>query len=480
MKPSSNAMSSLFQRSVPLLVLLLFGIALSGGAPGHERHDAPRQQAPPNVLIFVADDAGWSDFGVYGNEVITTPNVDRLAETGLRVAYAFLTTPQCSPSRISILSGKYPHATGAEDLHMPLPEAEILLPTLLKEQGYFTGHMRKTHYGPNGERQFDWYSQAVEDFPEFLEAAGDHPFFLWVGFRDPHRGYQQGAFDPPHDPAEVIVPPFLADTPETRADLALYYDEIARMDQNIGRFLEALDARGLRENTLVVFLSDNGMPFPAAKGTLYDAGIRTPLIFSWPAGIEVGAVAQGPVSVIDLAPTLLELAGTPPPEAMQGQSIRALLQKPSLPGRSYVFSERNWHNCDEHMRSVRTARYKLIRNAYVELPHGTPADASRSPSWYSLIRRKKQGALTWPQQRIFQVPRPRIELYDLQKDPGEFYNVADEADYAEVVRELTAVLDQWIDETGDFPPTIRRRDDNTDRITGVKFTQKIPPMREMR
>ena len=264
MKPK-QALSP-FQRSVRLLVLLLFGLALSGGAPGHERHEAPRQQAPPNVLIFVADDAGWSDFGVYGNEAITTPNVDRLAATGLRVEYAFLTTPQCSPSRISILSGKYPHATGAEDLHMPLPDGEVLLPTLLKEQGYFTGHMRKTHYGPNGERQFDWYSQAVDDFPRFLEATGDQPFFLWVGFRDPHRGCQDGAFDPPHDPTDVIVPPFLADTPETRADLALYYDEIARMDRDIGHFMDTLDARGLRENTLVIFLSDNGMPFPAAKG----------------------------------------------------------------------------------------------------------------------------------------------------------------------------------------------------------------------
>ncbi len=473
--PSANAMTSRFPRSLSYLILVLLATTLGGGA---SRYAFTHQEAPPNVLVFVADDAGWNDFGIYGNEAITTPHIDRLAATGLRVASAFLTAPQCSPSRISILSGKYPHATGAEDLHMPLPDGEVLLPALLQDQGYFTGHMRKTHYGPNGERQFNWYAEAIDDFPQFLDAAGSAPFFLWVGFRDPHRGYQAGAFDPPHDPADVLVPPFLADTPETRADLALYYDEIARMDQNIGRFMDVLTTRGLRDNTLVIFLSDNGMPFPAAKGTLYDAGIRTPLIFSWPSAIKAGTVAQGPVSVIDLAPTLLDLSGATPPATMHGESVRNLLEDPSVPGRPYVFSERNWHNCDEHMRSVRTARYKLIRNAYTELPHCTPADASRSPSWYSLIHMKKQGALTWPQQRIFQAPRPRIELYDLEKDPGEFNNVADEAAYAAVVNELTHVLDQWIDETGDFSPMTRRRDDNTDRITGVKFTPKIPPMRE--
>ena len=274
----------------------------------------------------------------------------------------------------------------------------------------------------------------------------------------------------------MTVPPYLADTPETRADLALYYDEIARMDANIGRFIAELERRDLRENTLVVFLSDNGMPFPRAKGTAYDAGIRTPLIFSWPARIESGTTYEGLVSVIDLAPTLLDLAGAEPPPLMHGQSLRAMLTDTQTPGRPYIFSERNWHNCDEHIRSVRTARYKLIRNAYTHLPLCTPADASRSPSWFSLIRLKKEGTLTPAQARLFEVPRPRIELYDLERDPGEFNNVADEPAYQDAVRELAAVLDQWIDETGDFPPQMRRRDDNTDRITGVKFTQKIPPM----
>ena len=193
-------------------------------------------EARPNVIVFVADDLGWRDTGAYGNSVIHTPNIDRLARSGLRVQHAFVTSPQCSPSRISMLTGKYPHATGVEDLHTPLPEMERILPSYLQAQGYFTGHMAKTHYGPNGERQFQWYSPETADaFPAFLDSAGTRPFFLWVRFHDRHRPYERGAVPSPHSPARVMVPPHLADTPETRVDLARYYDEIAAHDPGAHR-----------------------------------------------------------------------------------------------------------------------------------------------------------------------------------------------------------------------------------------------------
>ena len=434
--------------------------------------------APPNILIFIADDAAWDDFGTYGNPGIQTPNIDRLAESGLRVERAFLTIAQCSPSRISILTGRYPHATGAEDLHMPLPDSLRILPSPLQEAGYFAGHMQKQHYGEHANAQFQWYSPDLsEAFPDFLDEADGRPFFLWVGFSDPHRTY--GDAPSVHDPADVRVPPQLADTPETRADLAQYYDEIARMDGHIGAMLDTLEARGLRENTLVVFLSDNGMPFPRAKGTAYDAGIRTPLLFSWPDVIEPGAVyGSGLVSVVDLAPTLLELAGAELLDGMQGESFRTLLESPSsYAGREHVFAERNWHDCDEHIRAVRTARYKLIRNeAYTAVPLCTAADIGDSPSWRSLLRLKEEGALTPEQSRLFDAPRARVELYDLENDPGEFHNLAADSAYTDVLRELVAVLETWMAETSDFPATQRLRDDHTDRITGARFSDQIPPM----
>lgn len=447
-------------------LLLLFAAPLAGAA-----------EQPPNIVVFIADDAGWSDFGAYGNRVVRTPNLDGLAASGVVFENAFLTTASCSPSRISILSGRYPHATGAEDLHTPLPAGVDLLPAHLAREGYFTGHMRKTHYGPEGERQFDWFSeQTWEGLPDFLDEARDRPFFLWVGFRDPHRPYSADAVDPPHDPGKVAVPPYLVDDEATRADLALYYDEISRMDREIGRMLAELDRRDLREDTLVVFLSDNGMPFPRAKATAYDAGIRAPLIVSWP-GVTRGGIRYGGLaSVIDLAPTLLEAAGAEVPPSFQGESFAAALTDQAAPGREYVFAERNWHNCDEHIRAVRGPRHKLIRNAYTELPLCTPADASRSPSWYSLTAAREAGELTPGQARLFEAPRPVIEVYDLESDPHELVNLAGRPEVEQIARQLSRVLDAWIEETEDFPPSRRRRADNTDRVTGVKFSPKVPPL----
>jgi arylsulfatase A-like enzyme len=438
------------------------------------------QATPPNIIVLVGDDLGWRDLGAYGNRVIRTPHIDRLASSGLRVTLAFGTSPQCSPSRISMLSGKYAHTTRTEDLHTPLPGGEQILPSLLQDAGYFTGHMAKTHFGPNAERQFEWYARAVADsLPAFLNAAGDRPFFLWVGFHEPHRPYRD-SIPRVHSPGRVSIPPYLTDTPETRTDLARYYDAIAHMDTQIGRVLEEIERRKLRENTLVVFLSDNGAPFPREKGTLYDAGTRTPLIFSWPRVVRPGSIYERTVvSTVDLAPTILEVAGVTPPENMRKRSLATLFSDPdAYAGSGYAFSERNWHDCDEHQRAVRTARFKLIRtDAYTELPLCTAADIGGSPSFQALRARARSGRLTTAQRRLFEAPRARVELYDVAADPWELRNVADDPRYAREVRELTAILQKWMEETDDFPAAYRVRDDNTDRITGVPFSPKIPPLR---
>jgi arylsulfatase A-like enzyme len=460
----------------PNRLLLPFLSVIAAGALS-----AQTLPARPNIVVFVGDDLGWRDTRPYGNAAVRTPDLERLARSGLLVRYAFGTSPQCSPSRISILSGRYSHATRTEDLHTPLPPGERLLPSYVRAAGYFTGHLAKTHYGPLAEQQFEWYAEeTAAALPGFLDAAGGRPFFLWVGFHEPHRPYD--SMPPPggHDPARVSVPPHLADTPETRTDLARYYDAIARMDSAIGAMVGELERRGLRDSTLVVFLSDNGAPFPREKGTLYDSGTRTPLIFSWPAVVRAGtSYDRGQVSTIDLMPTLLELAGGSVPPSVQGTSFRELLTAPeSYAGREYVFSERNWHDCDEHQRAVRTARYKLIRtDAYTSLPLCTAADIGASPSFLALRARAREGRLTPAQRRLFEAPRARIELYDLQRDPWELTNLADHPAQAARVRQLAAVLQTWMEETDDFPAAYRVRDDHTDRVTGIQFSPMIPPLR---
>jgi arylsulfatase A-like enzyme len=463
---------------VVAIALLALGLA---ARPAFAIH-SPAER-PPNIVVLVADDLGWRDTEPYSDAAVRTPNIARLARDGLLIRYAFGTSPQCSPSRISMLSGRFSHATRTEDLHTPLPDGVRLLPSLLQEAGYFTGDMAKTHYGPNGERQFQWYSpETVPALPAFLDSAGTRPFFLWVGFHEPHRPYDTTSVKPGHSPSRVALTPYLADTPGTRADVARYYDAIARMDGKIGDMMAELGRRKLLDRTLVVFLSDNGAPFPREKGTLYDSGTRTPLILVWPGVIRAGAVwDRGVVSTVDLAPTLLEVAGVTLPNDLQGRSFRALLMgSESFAGDEYLFSERNWHDCDEHQRAVRTMRYKLIRtDAYTELPLCTPADIGTSASFQALRARAKTGRLTEAQRRLFEVPRARLELYDLQTDPWEIRNLADEPAQAARVRQLAGVLQAWMEGTDDFPAAYRVRDDNTDRITGVPFTTKIPPLRNV-
>ncbi|MFW5728444.1 MAG: sulfatase [bacterium] len=464
--------------SVCVVALLLVLTAVHGAF-------ADEESTRPNILVLVADDAGWDDSTAYGNPRIRTPNIQRLADSGLTFTHAFVTSPQCSPSRASMLTGLYPHQTGAENLHDPIPADTTILPTYLREEGYYTGNMLKQHIGRAAARQFDWYSPRLGRFERFLDAADGRPFFLWVGFMDPHRPYHDRAIPEPHDPADVRVPAHLADTPQTRREIARYYDEISRMDGWIGNYLDALEARGMRENTLVIYLSDNGPPFPRAKGSLYDAGTRTPYVWSRPGTIEEGGRYEGLASTLDLAPTLIDIAGGDVPDHMEGSSIKPILRSVTgasspaaetgeaadtgdAPGgtRSAVFSQRNWHGTDDHMRAVRTGNYKLIINAYDASPFGLPPDVSQSDTWRSLLNLRAEGRLSPIQRLNFAVPRPPVEFYDLRRDPHEYTNRAWDPEYAEQQERLFRELEAWMARTGDYPPGPEPEGDAVDRVTG--------------
>jgi arylsulfatase A-like enzyme len=248
------------------------------------------------------------------------------------------------------------------------------------------------------------------------------------------------------------------------------------MDFQVGEYISLLEERDILDNTLVVFFSDNGAPFPRSKATLYDTGIKTPLIFSWNDRIEPGIEYDNLMSLIDLAPTILDIAGVDIPAYMSGKSVLNILKNPQLSGRTFVFSERNWHNCDEHMRSVRSSQYKFITNAYTDLPHGSCADVTMSPSWLSLLHLKQENKLNNAQSLLFTVPRPQEELYDIKNDPYELNNLIGQQAFSEIAAQLRAELETWRQETADFSPEMRRRKDNTDRYTGVKFDQtRLPP-----
>lgn len=456
----------------------------------------PQTAARPNIILIIADDMAWDDSGAFGNLRVRTPNIDRLAREGMRFTSAFVTISSCSPSRASLITGRYPHNTDAEQLHWPLPAGQVTFVEKLKASGYWTAASGKWHLGPAVKDRFDVVDDpgeagfqtdpktgkmlATDDsgaagwIPLLQQRPKDKPFFLWFAALDPHRDYVENSIPSPHKPSDVIVPPHLPDAPEVRKELALYYDEITRLDSNVGKVVSELERQGVADNTLIFFISDNGRPFPGAKTTMYDFGIRTPLIARWPKMIRRASVANGLVSSIDLAPTILELSGTAIPSTVQGKSLVPMLKNPKVKIRDTIFAEKNWHDYEDRSRALRTERFKYIRNDYADLP-GTPsADAGRSPTMDAIRRLYKEGKLTPLQARIFQRPRPAEELYDLQADKHEVNNLVSDLRYAKTLVELREKSKAWGRETDDQVPS-HRTPDEFDRETGLPFPgRKLP------
>jgi arylsulfatase A-like enzyme len=406
----------------------------------------------PNIVFLISDDHSKPDLGCYGNASIRTPNLDRMAANGMRFERAYVSCPQCSPNRSSILTGCSPHTTATSRLHTSLPPWEATIIDALKDRGYFTSILRKHHQGAHFESRLDFYHGEI-DFAKFFSALpARRPFFLQVGFTDPHRPYGRGSYPVRHDPQSVVVPPFLPDTRKVREDLADYYNAIARLDAQTGELLGELERRGLTENTMLVFTGDNGMPFPRAKGTLYEAGINVPLLVWWPGHTKAGAVNQSLVAHVDLPPTWLEAAGIAGTAKMQGRSLLGLLEGGAYRERECVFAERNWHNDFDPMRAVETKRHKLIYNLNATRGYRPIKDLRQSPSWESMVEEYDRSRLAAKHRTLFEPSRALWELYDLERDPEERRNLAGDAGHEETFEDLKIRLSNWMHETYDFLP----------------------------
>ncbi|MBN1987120.1 MAG: sulfatase [Prolixibacteraceae bacterium] len=422
----------------------------------------------PNFIVFIADDAAWNDCGPYGNTVIKTPNINQLAEEGLVFDNAFLTTSSCSPSRCSILTGRYPHSTGAAELHMPLPANQLLFAGELQKAGYYTAVAGKYHIGDPRPEFDSIYSGGPSGCENWVRAMKNRPknkpFFMWLAAMDPHRNYQPNAISEPHDPSRVIVPPYLPDADSTRKDLALYYDEISRLDSYLGKVMQVLKEQGVDNNTMVIYMTDNGRPFPRAKTRLYDSGIKTPFIVRWPAKIQKGRT-DALISSVDIAPTLCELAETALPETFQGVSFVPVLNNPSATVREYIAGEHNWHDYQAFERAIRNNQFLYIRNSFPEFNASPPADAVGSLTYQKMIKMHKKGELTEKQIDCFIAPRAEEELYDVVSDPYQFHNLAENPDYEAAIEKMRNLLDEWIIQ---FNDTISENPtpDKFDRWTG--------------
>jgi N-sulfoglucosamine sulfohydrolase len=458
------------------------GAALAGSAAAAAGVAAANDR--PNIILILSDDQSVPHVGCYSNPDIRTPNLDRFASQGVRFDRAYVTCPQCMPSRASMMTGRSPVAIQMTRFSAPLPMEIRTYPEVLRANGYYTGVAGRYFHldGPNGKGFEELYDRLglrtfskrldfvkvsgrredrAAQFTEFLDQRPkDKPFFLQWCSNDPHRPLDRNAIAQPHDPKKLKLPAHYPDTALVRDDFARYYDEIARFDEDFGQLMKWLDERGLAKNTLVVMMGDNGASQFRGKGTLYEFGINVPLIMRWPGVIKPASSSNELISGEDLAPTFLEAAGAVPPKDMTGKSFLKLLRGQPFEGRRYVFAERGAHgmglpgttNDFDLIRCIVSKNHKLVYNALWQLPY-TPVDFAGDAFWRELQAMHQEGKLPPLIERLYFSPtRPMFELFDLEKDPSEFNNLFGTKEYETVEQELMGALEEWMIREHDFLP----------------------------
>ncbi len=449
-----------------LAALLFLAVSTAVISPASER---------PNILFVLTDDHSYPYVGRYGAKDIQTPNLDRIAGEGMMFRRMFTSAPLCVPSRAALMTGRSPVAARMTRFSSPLPRDEITFPEILRrEAGYFVGvcgrsyHLDGSANAPAASEtvfeeaqmrtfreRFDFVdSSNQESVPQKMDAFFDQrpkekPFFLWVNFNDPHHPWTTG--ENPPDPAKLKVPGFLPDLPGIREDLSRHLGEIEHADGDFQRVLEIVKERAGLENTLVLFMGDNGMAFPGGKGSLRDPGLNVPLLAWWPGVVKPGGDTSVLISGEDIAPTCLEAAGLAVPPRISGMSFFSLLKGEPFPGRDHIFAARGSHaqtsfdlttraSSIDFSRTVRTARHKLIYNV---TPHQryAPVDSAGGVGWKAVVKAHEEKTLPAEFDRIwFSSPRAVYELYDLESDPNELNNLYGSTGLEDITRELKKIM----------------------------------------
>ncbi len=499
------------------VLALIFAIVCTLSAP------ATATAAERNVIFIITDDESPT-LGCYGDKAAVTPAIDAIAADGLIFRNAFATTASCSASRSVVMSGLHNHRNGQfghqHHYHKFSSFHDVVslsLPRVMARAGYRTGHIGKYHVAPQTVYEFETWLKGdgrnavamADNCSEFITSKeDDRPFFLYFGTADPHRGggkdqtserelkpdlfgnkpnrkAHNGVSEVFFDPADVVIPSFLPDTPETREELAQYYQSCSRVDQGVARLVEILKAADLYDRTMIVFTSDHGMAFAGGKTTVYEGGLRVPMVVRDPYQKQRGVTSDALISHIDLTPTLLDFAGgldaaanapknmldaddfwKERDEAVQenrngnkeftsyhGRSWMHCLADPDAAHHETIFASHTFHEIQMYypMRVVRDSQYKLIWNIAHPLPYPFASDLWAASSWQAQLKKGPDapyGMITVGRY----VQRPEFELYDIASDPHESTNLADSADhqvilkqYQERLKEMQKALDDpWI------------------------------------
>jgi len=418
--------------------------------------------ARPNILWLIAEDFG-QHLGCYGTKEIWSPNLDQLARDGVRYTRFYTTAPVCSPSRSAFMTGMYQTTIGAHnhrahrDDGFKLPDGVRVLTDWMRDAGYFTANVRQmpASFGFRGTGKTDWnftYDGKPFDSDRWADLKTHQPFYAQINFQETHR-----PFHPPKraDPAKVELPPYYPDHPVARADWADYLDAATEVDRKIGLVLKQLEADGLADSTVIVFFGDNGQAHVRGKQFCYESGLLVPLIIRWPKSFPVpkhfkpGAVDDRLLVAIDLAPTMLDIAGAKQIPKMEGEIF---LGDRAAPPHQYVFGARD--RCDEtvfRFRTVRDARYRYIRNFTPDRPFLQPNEYKEKqyPVWNLLKELHAAGQLSPIPDALCAPAMPEEELFDLDADPHEINNLAKSPAHQDTRQRLRRVLETWIEQTHD-------------------------------
>lgn len=432
-----------------LLLLALFALPVAAIEP----------DTRPNILWIIAEDLS-PDLGCYGEMVAKTPHIDALAAEGTRFTQVIGTSSVCSVNRSSFHTGMYQTSIGAHHHRTrptpTLPQGVETLPAYFRQAGYYTSN-GNGRFDPDDPQwpltvlgKVDWNFDAPDggfDGPDWAGRAEGQPFFAEINIPETHRGWTPDK-KRPIDPADVSLPPYYPDHPLVRKDWASYLEEAQILDDKVAAILQRLEDEGIADNTIVFFFGDNGRPFCRGKIFLYEAGLKVPLIIRYPDGRRAGSVDDRLISMIDFAPTVMEMAGLRPPGHMQGKSFI----DPNTPGRTVVFAAKDRVDQGaDRIRAVRDEHFKYIRNYHPERPY-LPANAyslQTHPSLAALLVLGARGELNAVQQPFVAQRRPAEELYDLRNDRWEIHNLAQDSAQRERLISFRAQLATWEELTGD-------------------------------
>lgn len=414
----------------------------------------------PNIVIMIADDCTYRDLGCYGSKNSKTPNIDRLAQEGVRFTNFFQAAPMSSPTRHCMMTGLYPVKSGAYPNHTFAQEGVKSVVQYLRNEGYRVALQGKRHIAPKEIFDYEYLSpdnvdvdtSRIRPFIADAKAKGQ-PFCLFVCTHQPHTPWNKGDASK-FDADKLILPSYYVDTPETREGLTRYYAEISFMDSELGSVLDMLDETGVADNTAMFFTSEQGNSLPFAKWTCYDMGLQTGMIVRWPGVTEPGSTCDAIAEYVDIVPTFIEIAGGEQPEGLDGKSFVGLLSGKEDKIKDWSFglqTSRGIIGGPEYygVRSVRNDRYVYIRNLTPEATFQCTTTSEKDKIWMSWVEKAKTDPKAAELVNKYQ-HRPAEELYDRIKDPDQRHNLIGKKKYEPVREEMAAVLESWMKSQGDL------------------------------